>query len=138
MSRPASRAAPSPATAKTAGNLEQRQAVAEQGGVPSPATNSTAGGAAPGVVAPVERRGAPGALPQPVAGGDDPPPLPDVPDAPEVRQLARRVRASKVLTPSLRRYWLAVLPHLNPADRHRLDAILRPADPHVSPRAPGT
>ncbi len=135
MSRPASRAVPSPATAKAAGDLEQGHAVAEQGGAPTPATNSTAGGAAPGIVAPVEGRGAPGALPQPVAGSA-PPPRPDVPDAAEVRQLARRVRASKVLTPSLRRYWLAVLPHLNPADRHRLDAILRPADPLVSPRAP--
>ena len=43
------------------------------------------------------------------------------------RDLARRIRASRVLTPALRRYWLAVLPHLEPEDRERLEAILRRA-----------
>ena len=33
------------------------------------------------------------------------------------------------LTPALRRYWLAVLPHLEPEDRERLEAILRRAAP---------
>jgi hypothetical protein len=45
------------------------------------------------------------------------------------RDLARRIRASRVLTPALRRYWLAVLPHLEPEDRERLEAILRRAAP---------
>jgi hypothetical protein len=42
--------------------------------------------------------------------------------APALRDLARRVRGAKA---AQRRYWLAVLPHLCPADRDRLDAILR-------------
>ena len=42
-----------------------------------------------------------------------------------VRALAARVRASKHLTGTLKRYWLTVLPHLTPTDRARLDAILR-------------
>ncbi|HEY3034925.1 MAG TPA: hypothetical protein VGJ54_09725 [Streptosporangiaceae bacterium] len=41
------------------------------------------------------------------------------------RALAARVRASKHLSGTLKRYWLTVLPHLQPADRERLDAILR-------------
>jgi hypothetical protein len=44
---------------------------------------------------------------------------------PEVRTLAKRVRATKALTGQQKRYWLAVLPHLRPEDRDRLDAILR-------------
>lgn len=48
--------------------------------------------------------------------------MPDVPDA---RVLAKRVRASKALTGQQKRYWLAVLPHLLPEDRARLAAILR-------------
>jgi len=39
--------------------------------------------------------------------------------------LAARVRSSKLLSGTLKRYWLTVLPHLQPADRERLDAILR-------------
>jgi hypothetical protein len=35
------------------------------------------------------------------------------------------VRASKHLSRTLKRYWLTVLPHLQPADQERLDAILR-------------
>lgn len=49
--------------------------------------------------------------------------------APAGRDLAKRVRASKALTAAQRRYWLAVLPHLEPADRARLDAILGGAAP---------
>jgi hypothetical protein len=48
---------------------------------------------------------------------------------PTVRELARRVRTSALLTPALRRYWLEVLPHLQPVDRLRLDAILRRVTP---------
>jgi hypothetical protein len=51
------------------------------------------------------------------------------------RDLARRIRASRVLTPALRRYWLAVLPHLEPEDRERLETILRRAAP-AAPAAP--
>jgi hypothetical protein len=40
------------------------------------------------------------------------------------KALAKEVRASKVLTPALKRYWLEVLPHLHAADRARLHAIL--------------
>ncbi|MDQ3703127.1 MAG: hypothetical protein M3442_19740 [Chloroflexota bacterium] len=75
--------------------------------------------------------------PQPVVQDAAPSPNPEAPAAapagvPEMRELARRVRASKVLTSTLRRYWLAVLPHLAPADRAQLDAILRRAAPPVS------
>jgi len=42
-----------------------------------------------------------------------------------LRDLARRVRTSKHLTGSQKRYWLAVLPHLHVGDRERLDGILR-------------
>jgi hypothetical protein len=45
--------------------------------------------------------------------------------APPARELARRVRASRVLSGTQKKYWLSVLPHLLPADRARLDAILR-------------
>ena len=41
------------------------------------------------------------------------------------RDLARRVRQNRALSGSQKRYWLAVLPHLKPEDRERLDAILR-------------
>ena len=41
------------------------------------------------------------------------------------RALAARVRASKHLSRTLKRYWLTVLPHLQPADQERLDSILR-------------
>ena len=44
---------------------------------------------------------------------------------PERQALGQRIRASRALSPAQRRYWLAVLPHLRPADRQRLDAILR-------------
>jgi hypothetical protein len=44
---------------------------------------------------------------------------------PGVRELAGRVRTSHVLTGTLKRYWLSVLPHLRDEDRARLDAILR-------------
>jgi hypothetical protein len=50
---------------------------------------------------------------------------PSAPSMPEVRTLAKRVRATKALTGQQKRYWLAVLPHLRPEDRDRLDAILR-------------
>ena len=43
---------------------------------------------------------------------------------PDPKALAKEVRASKVLTPALKRYWLEVLPHLHAADRARLHAIL--------------
>jgi hypothetical protein len=45
--------------------------------------------------------------------------------APAARDLARRVRASKALSATAKRQWLMVLPHLRPADRARLAAILR-------------
>ena len=48
---------------------------------------------------------------------------------PATRDLARRVRTARALTAAQRRYWLAVLPYLEPADRARLDAILGPAAP---------
>ncbi|HEV2122368.1 MAG TPA: hypothetical protein VGW38_06305 [Chloroflexota bacterium] len=50
-----------------------------------------------------------------------------VPNVPDARVLAKRVRASKALTGQQKRYWLAVLPHLLPEDRARLDAILTDA-----------
>ena len=51
------------------------------------------------------------------------------PAAAPTRDLARRVRTARALTAAQRRYWLAVLPYLEPADRARLDAILGPAAP---------
>jgi hypothetical protein len=60
----------------------------------------------------------------PAGGGAAPRPV-----APAGRDLAKRVRASKALTAAQRRYWLAVLPYLEPADRARLDAILGGAAP---------
>ena len=54
--------------------------------------------------------------------------------------LAARVRASKHLSRTLKRYWLTVLPHLEPADQARLDAILRgeiaATEPPPAPSAP--
>jgi hypothetical protein len=41
------------------------------------------------------------------------------------RDLARRVREATQLTGSQKRYWLRVLPFLQPVDQERLDAILR-------------
>ena len=54
------------------------------------------------------------------------------------RALAARVRASKHLSRTLKRYWLTVLPHLQPADQARLDAILRgeSADTEPPPAEP--
>ena len=49
------------------------------------------------------------------------------------RALAARVRASKHLSRTLKRYWLTVLPHLQPADQARLDAILRGESPATEP-----
>jgi hypothetical protein len=43
------------------------------------------------------------------------------------------VRASKHLSRTLKRYWLTVLPHLQPADQERLDAILRGESPATAP-----
>jgi hypothetical protein len=42
----------------------------------------------------------------------------------ELRDLAKRIRASRVLSGSAKRQWLAVLPHLRPEDRARLQTIL--------------
>ncbi|HVC35448.1 MAG TPA: hypothetical protein VNL16_18205 [Chloroflexota bacterium] len=42
------------------------------------------------------------------------------------RQLARLVRQSRLLDPALKRHWLSVLRYLTPADRTRLEEILRP------------
>lgn len=100
---------------------------------PSAARPEPVGDGAPRASAPVER---PPAL-QPVVQDAAPTSNPDAPVAvpagvPEARELARRVRASTVLTPIVRRYWLAVLPHLAPADRARLDDILRRAAPPAS------
>ena len=44
---------------------------------------------------------------------------------PPTRELARRVRQTRNLTGTQKKYWIAVLPHLRPDDRDRLDAILR-------------
>lgn len=61
------------------------------------------------------------------------------------RDLARRVRESAQLSGSQKRYWLRVLPFLQPADQARLDAILRgevppetvgDPDPAASPSDP--
>lgn len=62
------------------------------------------------------------AAPQPPAAAQQ---VAAAPPVPAPRELARRVRTTKTLSPAQRRYWLAVLPHLRPADRDRLDAILR-------------
>ncbi|MBI3971401.1 MAG: hypothetical protein HY332_08940 [Chloroflexi bacterium] len=43
---------------------------------------------------------------------------------PGARELSRRIRTSKLLSASLKRHWLTVLPHLKPEDRRRLAAIL--------------
>jgi hypothetical protein len=49
---------------------------------------------------------------------------PDTRRTPVVRDLARRVRASRALSGSAKRQWLKLLPHLREEDRARLDAIL--------------
>ena len=50
----------------------------------------------------------------------------DVPAAPSnPKALARQIRAAKRLSPALKRYWLALLPHLHDDDRRRLAAIIR-------------
>ena len=54
------------------------------------------------------------------------------------RALAARVRASKHLSRTLKRYWLIVLPHLQPADQARLDAILRGETAATEPPASET
>lgn len=43
------------------------------------------------------------------------------------------MRASKHLSRTVKRYWLTVLPHLEPADQARLDAILRGESPATEP-----
>jgi hypothetical protein len=49
-----------------------------------------------------------------------------VPAAPSnPKALARQIRAAKRLSPALKRYWLALLPHLHDDDRRRLAAIIR-------------
>ena len=53
------------------------------------------------------------------------PALPKAPEAASTRALAARVRTSKHLSRTTKRYWLTVLPHLTLADQARLDAILR-------------
>lgn len=107
---------------RTAARLDQSSALPEP-----------AGAGAPGILTRVESPPAS----QPVTQGAAPAPNPEAPGAApagvlETRELARRVRAAKVLTPALKRYWLAVLPHLTAADRAQLDAILRRAAPPAS------
>ena len=43
--------------------------------------------------------------------------------------LGKRVRASRLLTPEMKRYWLTLLPHLRVDDLRRLDEILRGGSP---------
>ena len=40
-------------------------------------------------------------------------------------QLAALIHESRMLNPLLKEQWLRLLPHLRPADRSRLEAILR-------------
>ncbi len=49
------------------------------------------------------------------------------------KELARLIRASRVLDPVLKRQWLRVLAHLTPADRARLLEILRSEEADPAP-----
>ena len=50
--------------------------------------------------------------------------MPNKPPTASNKELAARIRRSRVLDPVLKRQWLRLLPHLSLADRTRLREIL--------------
>lgn len=57
--------------------------------------------------------------------------------------LATRIRASRVMTAELKKYWLGVLPYLSDPERAKLEALLEgepplPRPPRTAPRRTGT